>query len=191
MARPRKFDEHTAIERAMQAFWSGGYEGTSTEQLCEATGLGRSSIYNTFTSKHELFRKSLRHYAEVTAETRAGLLDTPEPVRDRVRRLLRSIIDDELSHDRRGCLAVNTVMEFGRTDPEIAAVIRRDSARFVDDLRALFEQAQRDGEIDRNRDPVALARFLHSTIGGLRVQARQGLSRAALESIADVALTAL
>jgi TetR/AcrR family transcriptional regulator, transcriptional repressor for nem operon len=191
MARPRTFDEHTAVERAMQAFWTDGYEGTSTEQLCEATGLGRSSIYNTFASKHMLFRKSLERYTEETAARRAALIEQPGTVRERIRRILSSVIDDELTHDRRGCLAVNTVVEFGQRDPEIAAVIRRDTARFVEDLRVVFEQAQRDGEIECGRDPAALARYVHSTIGGLRIQARQGVERAALAEIAEIALTAL
>jgi hypothetical protein len=51
----------------------------------------------------------------------------------------------------------------GRADPEITAVIRRDTARFVEALRGMFEQVQRDGEIDRDRDPVEPARFVHST----------------------------
>lgn len=191
VARPRKFDENTAIERAMQAFWTSGYEGTSTEQLCAATGLGRSSIYNTFASKHELFCKALQRYTETTAEARTEVLNTAAPLRQRVRRLFGSIIDEEFAHNRRGCLAVNTVIEFGQADPEIAAIIKRDTARFVDQLRAVFEQGQRDGEIERGRDPVALARFVHTTIGGLRVQARRGADRATLESIAEVALAAL
>jgi TetR/AcrR family transcriptional regulator, transcriptional repressor for nem operon len=191
MARPRNFDEPTAIERAMEAFWSGGYEGTSTEQLCEATGLGRSSIYNTFASKQELFRKTLRRYDETTSRTRAEILEGPGTARERLRRFLQVIIEDELEHNRRGCLAVNTVVELGRREPEITAELARDIARFVDDLKAVLDQGRRDGEIDRDKDTQALAQFLHATVGGLRVQARLGLERGILERTADVALTAL
>jgi AcrR family transcriptional regulator len=64
MPRPRTFDEDRAIDAAMRLFWTSGYEATSTQDLCEATGLGRSSIYNTFTSKRDLFDRALRRYTE-------------------------------------------------------------------------------------------------------------------------------
>ncbi|HEY4569169.1 MAG TPA: TetR/AcrR family transcriptional regulator, partial [Kribbella sp.] len=43
----------------MRLFWTSGYEATSTQDLCAATGLGRSSVYNTFTSKKALFQRTL------------------------------------------------------------------------------------------------------------------------------------
>ncbi|NUS02366.1 MAG: helix-turn-helix transcriptional regulator, partial [Nonomuraea sp.] len=59
MARPRTFEEDRAVEAAMRAFWDAGYEATSTQDLCAATGLGRSSIYNTFAGKRDLFERAL------------------------------------------------------------------------------------------------------------------------------------
>lgn len=191
MGRPRTFVEEVAIGRAMEAFWETGYEATSTEQLCEATGLGRSSIYNTFVSKHELFRRALRRYDEVTAEKRAEILSAGGPVRERLRRLLQGLIDDELENDRRGCLATNTAIELSRSDPEIAADVRRSFDAFATSVREAIERAQRHGEIDPAKDATALSLYIHNTVGGLRVMARLGHDRKTLESIAATALAAI
>ncbi|UUZ97577.1 TetR/AcrR family transcriptional regulator [Paenibacillus sp. P25] len=32
----------------MEVFWEHGFEASSTERLCERTGLGRGSLYNAF-----------------------------------------------------------------------------------------------------------------------------------------------
>ncbi|WP_258571869.1 TetR/AcrR family transcriptional regulator [Actinomadura parmotrematis] len=48
----------------MSAFWTAGYEATSTEDLCAVTGVGRSSLYNAFAGKRELFLRALRRYRD-------------------------------------------------------------------------------------------------------------------------------
>ena len=72
----------------MHTFWANGYDATTTEDLCAATGLGRSSIYNTFTSKHELFRRALLRYVDserATAASRAIYESVFETVYDGLR----------------------------------------------------------------------------------------------------------
>ena len=48
MPRPRSFDQYAVVNAAMQAFWSGGLATTSVDELLQATGLARSSLYNSF-----------------------------------------------------------------------------------------------------------------------------------------------
>ncbi len=191
MARPKEFDERAAIGRAMDAFWARGYEGTSTQALCEATGLGRSSIYNTFTSKHELFKRALAHYAELGFQGRSTLLEQHETGIDGFRALFTWTIEDELSHGNRGCLMVNTAAEFGDRDAEISAQVDADTRKHLALLAACAEDGQRDGTVDGSRKPVDLAEFAHSTVAGLRMMSRRGAARAAMEAVADIAVGAI
>lgn len=175
----------------MHTFWSHGYEATSTQQLCEATGLGRSSIYNTFGSKHELFRKSLAHYFDTATQEKIDLLAEPGDVRAKLRELLTHTVTDEYDGPHRGCLAVNTLTELAGHDEEVTTDLRRDADRYVAALTEAIASAQRDGEIDPDRDPRTLARFVHSTIGSLRLMARAGAGRDEALAVAEVALAAL
>ena len=65
MARTPEFDHDQVLDAALQAFWEKGYEATSLNDLLEATGLARQSLYNTFGDKRGLFLASLRRYADV------------------------------------------------------------------------------------------------------------------------------
>ncbi|MCA2224268.1 TetR/AcrR family transcriptional regulator [Nonomuraea aurantiaca] len=190
MARPREFEEERAIEAAMRAFWSAGYEGTSTQDLCEATGLGRSSIYNTFKSKHDLFDKALRRYMDSKTASLMELLEGELPVREKVRALLWQAVDVETG-DPVGCLVVNSLVELAPRDPEVAEQLRRDGERRLGALRAAFELGQSRGELEADRDPAALAHFVVAAISGMRVMARGGSDREALESVAKTTLDAL
>jgi TetR/AcrR family transcriptional repressor of nem operon len=59
MARPRNFDETEVIRAAGETFGRLGYFGTSIDDLLEATGLLRGSLYKAFGSKRNLFVKVL------------------------------------------------------------------------------------------------------------------------------------
>ena len=48
----------------MDVFWSKGYEATSLDDLCDETGLSRSSLYATFGSKRELLLQTVDRYVE-------------------------------------------------------------------------------------------------------------------------------
>ncbi|MFI8929395.1 TetR/AcrR family transcriptional regulator [Streptomyces sp. NPDC053474] len=196
MARPRTFDEERALDAAMRAFWAKGYEATSTQDLCDATGLGRSSIYNTFTSKHDLFRRSLNRYIDTMSAPQAEILeDTERPGFDRIRALYSRVVDSEFEYredDRSiGCLTVNTVVELARRDADADALIQRDLDLRLRLLRIAIDAGKRDGTITARRDTDTLARFVNATIGGMRVSAQAGADRTTLESIAETALDAL
>ena len=196
MARPRNFDEDRALDAAMHTFWEKGYEATSTQDLCEATGLGRSSVYNTFKSKHDLFERALSRYIDSTTAVQLAILgDSRLSAVERIRVLLNTIVDTEMEHragDRSlGCLTVNTTVEMAARDPQAAQILARDTARRLASLRDVLQEGQRDGSVTSPRDPGALARFVNAAIGGMRISGQGGADRAALESIAEITLDAL
>ncbi|WP_410635704.1 TetR/AcrR family transcriptional regulator [Amycolatopsis sp. cmx-4-83] len=190
MARPREFDESAAVERAMEAFWEHGYEATSTQDLCTATGLGRSSVYNTFSSKRALFQRSLTHYTNRELGKRKAILDGPGTAAERLAAVLDTAVDADRDRPR-GCLVVNTLAELGLPDDEVGAALRSDT----DQNLAMFAECAREGVLDGSlRDglaPADVAEFLLSTISGLRVMARRGTSREAMHAVADLALASI
>ncbi|GAA3911534.1 TetR/AcrR family transcriptional regulator [Streptomyces gulbargensis] len=196
MARPRTFDEERALDGALRLFWENGYEATSTQELCEATGLGRSSIYNTFSSKHALFVRALARYLDAMADRQARILDDPaRPVGARLRELFASVIDTDEANRRGGrgigCFGVNSSAELAGRDPEVAGLLRRDLERRHADLSGALAAGQRAGEVSRAREAGAYASYLNAVIAGMRVSAQNGADRATLEAVADTALDAL
>ena len=75
MARTEVFNREDVLQRAKNIFWLKGYNGTSMQDLVDATGLNRSSIYNSFGSKMELYEKTLLKYQEEGAFFRDKAVD--------------------------------------------------------------------------------------------------------------------
>ncbi|MFC6882711.1 MULTISPECIES: TetR/AcrR family transcriptional regulator [Actinomadura] len=196
MARPRTFDEDRVLDTAMRAFWANGYEATSTRDLCEAVGLDRSSVYNAFTSKRELFLRALARYVDLTSADLTRVLDDPErsPI-ERISALFDVVVEGEAANRREGygpgCLTVNTTVELSGRDPEAARILERDLERRLEALRAVIRAGRAAGEITSPRDDDGLARFVNAVIAGIRVASQGGAGPASLRAIADCALDAL
>jgi AcrR family transcriptional regulator len=187
MARPRTFDEDRAVDAAIRLFWTSGYEATSTQDLCAATGLGRSSIYNTFSSKRDLFDRALRRYMERSTEAQLEVIHSDLPIRERVRRILWAAVDPD-PKDPAGCMVVNTLVELGPTDTEVTDLLDRDHLRKTEALTTAIRAAQAAGEVDPSHDASALADYVFVVLSGLRVAARRGTPRAAQLAVAEAAL---
>ncbi|MFC6157371.1 TetR/AcrR family transcriptional regulator [Kribbella jiaozuonensis] len=188
MPRPRTFDEDRAVDAAMRVFWTAGYEATSTQDLCEATGLGRSSIYNTFSSKRDLFDRALRRYVDqFTAAQLEVIEDAAVPIRERVRRILWTAVEPE-PDDPTGCFVINTIVELGPKDAEIVDLLDRDHEAKLAALTNAIRAAQTNGEVDPEQDPNGLATYVFTVLGGLRVAARRGADRAEQQAVVEATL---
>ena len=64
MSRTKTFDEEKTLDRAVELFWSQGFDATSIADLEKHLGLGRQSLYNTYGDKRTLFLRAIQRYAE-------------------------------------------------------------------------------------------------------------------------------
>ena len=191
MARPREFDRGEALKRALAVFWEKGYEATSTDDLVRAMGIGRQSMYDTFGDKHQLYLEALRLYeANSGAELFKRIYETPSPF-VAICDYILSIADGTSADRARGCFYVNATNELAPSDPDVAAVIRTSSARCEAAFERILREAKQCGEVDRSVDERVAARFLLSTIRGLRVSAKAGVEPDDLRAIATLALSRL
>ena len=192
MARPREFDVDAALGRAMQVFWSKGYEATSLDDLCDATGLSRSSLYGAFGDKRNLLLQTLSRYAENGGERIAEPLASKIPFRSALAYLLAAFIDTIVAGPgRRGCFIGNCAAELARHDRAAMRDIRDALEHNEDHFRTALAAAQARGELSPRAEVNALARFLTSSIQGLRLVGKVNPDRAVLEDIAAVMLRCL
>jgi len=192
MPRPREFDPDQALEQAMRVFWARGYEGVSVDDLCAATGLGRSSFYAAFGDKRSLYLSALQRYESASLARLSRALAGPGTVQVRIRRFLDGLIRDIVrGPGRRGCFIGNCAAELAASDAATARRVRRSLGRIEGLFARALAEAQAAGEIDRSSDVLALARFITSSIQGLRLVGKTGAGRKVLNDIARTALAAV
>jgi AcrR family transcriptional regulator len=174
MGRPKKWDRDTALLAARDLFWERGYEATSIADLEARTGLNRSSLYQEFGNKHDLFEAALECYADrIISTLMADLrketadLDTVTALFARAAELFRS----NAAINTRGCLMVNTIAELAARDELVrpAAAAYRDRLRA--DLATALSRAAANGQIE-SASAERRARLLASTLMGIWLSSR-------------------
>jgi TetR/AcrR family transcriptional regulator, transcriptional repressor for nem operon len=173
VGRPRIFDEEQVVDRAMELFWTKGYEATSVSDLAAEFGVHPGSLYRTFGDKHVLFLRALARYRDSQARALAPSLLAGGPVLPRIRAVLVDFIELTAEQDKpRGWLAANTVGELLPGDKDAACgmadVLSDVEDGFLQGLRA----AARQGEIAGTLDLPGWAATLTMLVQGLQVVAK-------------------
>jgi TetR/AcrR family transcriptional repressor of nem operon len=192
MSRPREFDPEQALDRALNVFWTKGFEATSLDDLCEATRLGRSSLYAAFGDKRSLYLRALERYENGAVGRISAAVGGARSPRAGIAGFVERIIEDIVAGPgRRGCFIGNCAAELARTDSKTTMRVGQSLARVEATFRAALDEARKKGEIARDADIDALARFLTAGIQGLRLVGKANPDRAALRAIARVMLSCL
>jgi len=186
--RPRAYDPATALSRAADRFWKAGYAGTSLDDLSEATGMNRPSLYAAFGDKRDLYLKTLEYYRdESRALAREALADNPS-LHVFLKRFYDKALELYLEGGPRGCYTIGTAATVAAVDDGVRAFLA-ESMRTTDSfLQHQIKKAQERGEIARDADAEALAYLASATLHTLAVRSRAGLPRKELDALVDAAI---
>jgi AcrR family transcriptional regulator len=183
--RPREFDADIALDAALEIFRTKGYSGTSLEDLTEATGLNRPSLYGAFGNKRALFETCVDHYWSRAGRDYQAALFATGKLGDDLRGFFRAFLDVICGAEIGGCVVACALPADVSAEPTLLARfagIVRQSDRAV---AARLTQAVESGDLPGGSDPAQLAEVIVSVMLALSLRARAGTARKRLEALAD------
>lgn len=170
MPRSRGLSSEVVVERAMVAFWTSGYAGTSLAALEAAVGLGRSSLYQEHPSKRALYLAALDRYEAIHVRPALAGLREPGAGARTLRNYLEQYAHRLASGTPRGCFLAAALAELGQHDPDV----RRVGVAHQDQVSGALAEALR-GAATNSRAFAAAGRASRAasvTLLGLGVLAR-------------------
>ena len=186
--RPREFDLDQALAAALQVFWRHGYEAASMNDLTEAMGVSRPSLYAAFGNKESLYRKALDLYErEKLAYVKRAMAATT--ARGVAEALLYGALDVFTgAEDPGGCFGVIASLPCGGEAQSIRDDVIAKRAASSEAMIERFTAAKAAGDLPAHVDPDSLAKWLSAVMQGMAVQAGSGASRADLEQVVQTSL---
>jgi AcrR family transcriptional regulator len=173
------------LDRAMLLFWRRGFGATSMQDVAQATGVLRGSLYHAYGDKQALFLRVFGRYRTWFVASLRAALAAPT-AEEALRRYLRFAIDTVTAVDdeevTRGCLTTKTATDETAMDDAIRAALRG----LLDDVQGLLADrlAQPDAA-GLALPPAAAARLITTTTRGMVVLERVYRDVAQLEAVAD------
>jgi TetR/AcrR family transcriptional regulator, transcriptional repressor for nem operon len=192
MARTKDFDENEVLTRAMNLFWSRGYNATSMEDLVSGLGISRSSLYDTYTDKHTLFIKALENYQHIGFDKMLRTAGDPGTAKETVKRLIELATEGLLEgKQRKGCFIVNAAVEVASHDKAVNNLICRNDQQIEEIFYQVIKKGQTNGEIKNPSDARMLSRFMLNAVKGLQVSAKSITDKSVFNDIITLAVSTL
>ena len=187
--RPKAYDHDTVLEQALEVFWQKGFAATSLDDLVEATGVNRPSLYAGFGDKEALYIKAMEFYQNRLRAQLDGILtcngqgDTVRAIVNRYFDILIRAYTGEADHPL-GCAFMCTALTDAPQHESILDMLQRTIENFDRRFEDFFTAAQTWRCLPAEADPKVLTQMVSGLTQNLLVRARAGAGRAELTDIA-------
>lgn len=184
MPRTAIFNREEVLDKAKHAFWLKGFNGTSMQDLVDATGLNRSSIYNSFGSKMELYQQTLRKYQGDSGALFDKAKKQNRNAIETIGLIFLYVLEDILEDtEQKGCMLINCNTEMGNQDTQLGGLLEANQERLVAIFEELVIQGQAEGSIRSNEKSRLLAYYLVNAFQGFRISGMNTKDPVILKSI--------
>ncbi len=170
MARPKEFEEKDVLEKAMLLFWQKGYYQASIQDLVDAMGINRASLYGAFTDKHSLYLNTLERYRQQDVSQLLQLFSRKASAKQFFDAVFDNVIvgltDDP---DRKGCFITNATLEMLPDDHEVQNLVSTNINFLQEIFTEVLDNSLKNNELSSNFNAKEMANYLISQIYGLRM----------------------
>ena len=175
--RPKAYDQSQVLKAMRDIFWRKGYAATTLDDLAQASGLNRPSLYNGFGEKADIYRQVLDDYVDYIRPKFLKAFSAPGGLKAALIAVFDTSIEINTPQNEMqgmGCFVLSAALIDSLRDTAIAAMVMQRLREMEKGFEWRLRQAVNEGEISSQTDPTALARMATSIHSTLSVKMRAG-----------------
>ncbi|MDO8999026.1 MAG: TetR/AcrR family transcriptional regulator [Bacteroidota bacterium] len=192
MPKLKQFDKDKVLQAASDVFQKNGYNGSSIDDILTATGLSRSSLYDSFKDKHNLYLESLEFYKN----SRSNSLDTLNKKDLNGLQKIEIMFTEVVKHlinnpNDNGCLLVNAAAEMSKQCFKTSQVICNNKDEVQELITSWLTDAQTKKALKLSKPAKVYSQYLYNTLLGLRVMSQSGATKVELNNVVKTTIESL
>ncbi|MEQ8907822.1 MAG: helix-turn-helix domain-containing protein [Vicingaceae bacterium] len=168
MPRTKNFSPEEALEKAVNLFWEQGYHATSMQNLVDALGINRASMYGTYGGKDELFAQALEAYQAAETKEVSAILYYYTDIRQGLYVMFEYFVDSALKEESsNSCFHVNTAVELANESKAIKESLEACRELHLKMYRTYLEFGKSKAQLANHKEIEGLAQILYNFQCGL------------------------
>ncbi|CDQ40007.1 TetR/AcrR family transcriptional regulator [Virgibacillus salexigens] len=191
MGRSISFNKEQALDKAMYLFWEKGYDATYVSDLIETMGISRSTLYDSFGDKDELFKLVLDHYKNYGYRKRNLLfsgINTKASLKSYFYQLIEECYSDDLP---KSCIITNSSLLIGQIDPSIEEILLNDFNELEKIIKQVIEEGKKKGEISQQVNSELVAYSFLSLNHSIKLMSKYKKEKNLAQGLVDKAIADL
>jgi AcrR family transcriptional regulator len=178
--RPQAFKPDEALDRAVEMFWTYGYERVDVARIARAVNVTKPALYRAFGDKASLLIKAVQRYTEVYG---APIMQTflSEPDIDKaVRGFCEMTVNLGDGTIRAGCMMAAAALGQSERVDDIRAFVASALTGSADLISSRFQAEIDSGQLSADIPAKVRGRALIDLSQGIMLRTKLGVSRAEL-----------
>ncbi|MEF1290695.1 TetR/AcrR family transcriptional regulator [Vibrio sp. M260118] len=189
--RPKSFDKEIALEKALDVFWTQGYDGASLKDLTSAMGINKPSMYATFGNKEQLYLQAVEMYKQREGAPFFEALAQSE-IRDVIAAVFSGIVVAKCNNEKhKGCLMIQSSLACSDDSHIIKTSALKVRAEFIKLIQERFDQAAKEGQLLDEANTQLMTHYAVTVLDGLQIHSVDVPPQEMLDEVAKMAINQL
>ena len=161
----------TIIRESTKLFLANGFRGTSVQDITEAAGIGRGTLYWYFKSKDEILESVFREFERKFVERLIEAVTNCEGDFVAKYRVFHKVATEFARDNRELALASNALLnEIVGTNTETEVMVKGIYEKYRQVVARMLEEGKRDGSVKPELDSEVYAHVIVASHAGMLVQ---------------------
>lgn len=159
------------MEKAIPVFAREGYQRANFSLIAELCGFSRTTIYQYFKNKGELFLYTIDHvFTKIEEGGRRANVETEGTTVERLERVMRTVFETTLAEAQPMSIVLDLWLQIKRGDSQFTDAVRERVERLIAGIERVLKAGEERGEL-RPMDLRSMAVTLFSILESFSIHA--------------------